>query len=261
MLELNHDNYFSSEADREYFSVSQFKAFRQCEAKTMAKLNGTWVDGDNDAFTLGSYVHLWSEGGNLGEFRAAHPEMFKKDGTLLKKYEVADKMIQTLAEDPLIEKVREGQKEVIMTGDLFGTPWKIMIDIYNPSKGVFVDLKTTREISKKYWNEELRVKQNFVEFYDYLLQMAVYAEVERLNRGADNYLQPHIIAVSKEEIPDKAVILVGTEFIKDKLLEVETLLPRLINVKTGQEEPSRCEHCDYCRSTKKIDKIVHYAEL
>lgn len=261
MLELNHDNYFSLEADREYFSVSQFKAFRECEAKTVAKLNGTWVDGDNDAFTLGSYVHLWSEGGNLGEFRAAHPEMFKKDGTLLKKFEVADKMIQTLAEDPLIEKVREGQKEVIMTGDLFGTPWKIMIDIYNPSKGVFVDLKTTREISKKYWNEELRVKQNFVEFYDYLLQMSVYAEVERLNRGSDDYLQPHIIAVSKEEIPDKAVILVGTEFIKDKLLEVETLLQRLIKVKTGQEEPTRCEHCDYCRSTKKIERMLHYTEL
>ncbi len=170
-------------------------------------------------------------------------------------------MIQTLAEDPLIEKVREGQKEVIMIGDLFGTPWKIMIDIYNPSKGVFVDLKTTREISKKYWNEELRVKQNFVEFYDYLLQMSVYAEVERLNRGSDDYLQPHIIAVSKEEIPDKAVILVGTEFIKDKLLEVETLLPRLIKVKTGQEEPTRCEHCDYCRSTKKIERILHYTEL
>ena len=261
MLELNHDNYFSNEADREYFSVSQFKSFRECEAKTMAKLNGTWVDGENDAFTLGSYVHLWSEGGNLGEFRAAHPEMFKKDGTLLKKYEVADKMIQTLAQDPLIEKVREGQKEVIMTGELFGAPWKIMIDIYNPSKGVFVDLKTTREISKKYWNEDLRVKQNFIEYYDYLLQMAVYAEIEKQNRKGIDYLQPHIIAVSKEEIPDKAVILVGTEYIPDKLLEVETLLPHFIKVKKGEKEPTRCEHCDYCRSTKKIDKIIHYTEL
>lgn len=260
-MRLTHDNYFSPEADREFFSVSQFKAFRECEAKVMAKLNGTWVDGNNDAFTLGSYVHLWSEGGNLGEFRAQHPEMFKKDGTLLKKFEVADKMIETLANDPLVEKVREGQKEVIMTGELFGTPWKIMIDIYNPSKGVFVDLKTTREISKKYWNEELRVKQNFIEHYDYLLQMAVYAEIERQNRGGEEYLQPHIIAVSKEEIPDKAIVLMGTEYIEDKLLEVETLLPRFIKVKNGEEKPIGCGHCDYCRSIKKIDKILHYTEL
>ena len=261
MLKINKDNYFSLEADREYFSVSQFKAFRECEAKTMAKLNGEWTDGENDAFTLGSYVHLWSEGGNLGEFRAAHPEMFKKDGTLLKKYEVADKMIQTLAEDPLIEKVREGQKEVIFTGELFGAPWKIMIDIYNPANGVFVDLKTTRNIKMKYWNEETRTKENFIEYYDYLLQMAVYAEIEKQNRGGKDYLQPHIIAVSKEEIPDKAVILVGNEFIQDKLLEVETLLPRFIKVKNGEEKPHRCECCDYCRSTKKIDKIIHYTEL
>ena len=79
-MEINKDNYFSLEADREYFSVSQFKSFKECEAKTMAKLNGVWVDNKNDAFTLGSYVHLWSEGGNLGEFRVQHQEMFKKDG-------------------------------------------------------------------------------------------------------------------------------------------------------------------------------------
>lgn len=260
-MEINKDNYFSLEADREYFSVSQFKSFKECEAKTMAKLNGVLVDNKNDAFTLGSYVHLWSEGGNLGEFRVQHPEMFKKDGDLKANFKVADKMIETLSKDPLIEKVREGQKEVIFTGELYGAKWKIMIDIYNPSSKYFADLKTTRSIQMKYWNEELRVKQNFIEYYDYLLQMAVYAEIERQNRGGEDYLQPHIIAVSKEEIPDKAVILVGTEFIKDKLLEVEALLPHFIRVKNGEEVPTRCEHCDYCRSTKQISKIIHYTEI
>lgn len=261
MLEITKDNYFSLEADREYFSVSQYKSFRECEAKTMAKLNGEWVDPPNDAFTLGSYVHLWNEGGNLGAFRAEHPEMFKKDGGLLAKYKVIDDMIKTLSDDPLIERVREGQKEVIFTGELFGALWKIMIDIYNPANGVFVDLKTIRSIQMKYWNEELRVKQNFVEYYDYLLQMAIYAEIERQNRESEEYLQPHIIAVSKEEIPDKAVILVGTEFIKDKLIDVKNLMPRFIETKEGKREPHRCEQCDYCRSTKKITEIIHYTDL
>ncbi|EGS9997866.1 hypothetical protein I9Y31_000040 [Clostridium perfringens] len=260
-MEINKDNYFSLEADREYFSVSQFKSFKECEAKTIAKLNGVWEDGQNDAFTLGSYVHLWSEGGNLGEFRVQHPEMFKKDGNLKANFKVADKIIETLSKDPLVEKVREGQKEVIFTGELYGAKWKIMIDIYNPSSKYFADLKTTRSIQMKYWNEELKVKQNFIEYYDYLLQMAVYAEIERQNRGGEDYLQPHIIAVSKEEIPDKAVILVGTEFIKDKLLEIESLLPHFIRVKNGEEVPTRCGRCDYCRSTKQISKIIHYTEL
>lgn len=259
-LQLNKSNYFSKEADKEYFSVSQFKSFRECEAKTVAKLNGTWKDEENEAFLLGSYVHSWNDG-TIEQFKQETPQLFKKDGTLLAKYEIANKMIETLAKDPLVERVREGKKEVIMTAELFGTKWKIMIDIYNPKNNVFVDLKTTREIHKKYWNDNLKTHQNFIEFYDYLLQMAVYAEVERINRGSSDYLQPHIIAVSKELAPDKAIIFLGTEFIEDKLLEVELNIERFYKVKQGLEEPIRCGKCDYCKSTKKLNSIIHYTDI
>lgn len=259
-MELNKYNYFSPEADREYFSVSQFKAFRECEAKTMAKLNGNWADGDKEAFLLGSYVHAWNDE-TLSEFKMEHPELFKKDGAMLAKYSLGDKMIAALANDLLVEKVREGEKEVIMTAELFGVPWKIMIDIYNPSKSVFADLKTTRELHKKYWNENLKSKQNFIEYYDYLLQMAVYGEVIRLNTGETEYYQPHIIAVDKQDPPDKAIIFTGTDFILDKLSEVEALLPRFIKVKSGEEKPIGCGKCDYCRSIKQLDSILRLEDL
>ncbi|WP_315120944.1 PD-(D/E)XK nuclease-like domain-containing protein [uncultured Clostridium sp.] len=263
-MELNKHNYFSLEADKEYFSVSQFKAFRECEAKTMSKLNGEWIDGENEAFLLGSYVHAWNEG-TLEEFKDSHPEMYSSKGAtkgqLKSNFLIGNKMIKTLANDPLITKVRQGEKEVIMTANLFGALWKIMIDIYNPVMKVFVDLKTCREIRKKYWNETLSIKQNFVEYYDYLLQMAVYAEVIGLNTGEVDYYQPHIIAVSKEAEPDKEIILIGTDFIKDKLLEVESRMDRFIKVKNGLEKPTRCEKCDYCRSTKQLNRIIHYTDL
>ena len=261
MLKLTHENYHSLEADRQYMSVSLYKSFTECEAKTMAILNGLYPKEDNDAFLLGSYVHAWNEGQNMGEFRAAHPEMFKKNGEMLAKYAIGDKMIETLQNDELITRVREGQKEVIMTAEIFGVPWKIMIDIYNPAGKAIVDLKTTRDIHMKYWNDKLRLKQNFIEYYDYLLQMAIYAEAERLNRKADDYLHPHIIAVSKEDIPDKAVIYLGTEFIKDKLIDVERGIERFKDVWQGKAEPQRCEICDYCRSTKKLDKIIFYTDI
>lgn len=259
-MKLSKDNYFSLETDREFFSVSQFKAFKECEAKTMAKLNGEWKEKQNEAFLLGSYVHAWNEG-KLLEFKKGHPELFKKDGTLYAKYEIGDKMIAALEGDALVKRVRQGQKEVIMTAELFGTKWKCMIDIYNPEHEVFVDLKTTRELHKRYWNEDLRIKQNFIEYYDYLLQMAVYAEIERINRGGEDYFQPHIIAVDKQDPPDKAVIFTGTDFIKDKLLEVETLLPRFIKVKNGEEKPMGCGHCDYCRSIKQLNEILTLENL
>lgn len=241
-------------------SVSQFKSFCKCEAKTMAKLKGEWKDDNQDALLIGSYVHSWSEG-TLEEFRKEHIEMFKKDGSIYAKYEVADKMINTLAKDELISKVREGEKEVIMTEEIFGVPWKCMIDIYNPDKKVIVDLKTTREIHKKYWNEDERRFQNFIEYYDYLLQMAMYAEIDRINRNSDEYFSPHIIAVSKENVPDKAVIFSGTDFIKDKLLEVEIKMDRIMKVKNGIENPIGCGKCNYCKSIKQLDTVVHYQDL
>ncbi|MBU5308833.1 PD-(D/E)XK nuclease-like domain-containing protein [Clostridioides mangenotii] len=261
LLQINKENYFSNEADREYFSVSQFKSFMSCEAKTVAKLNEEWVDGDDDAFILGSYVHAWSEGSNLDEFKAKHPQMFKKDGTLLAKYSIGDKMIETLKNDPLISKVREGEKEVILTVEMFGVMWKAMIDIYNPDKRYFADLKTTRDIKLRMWNEDKKQKENFIVVYDYVLQMAVYAELERINSGRAEHLQPHIIAVSKENIPDKAVILIEKEYIQEKLNEVEFLLPRFIDVKSGKREPHRCECCDYCKSTKVLNKVISFTEI
>jgi hypothetical protein len=83
----------------------------------MAKLRGEWVDPPNDAFITGSMVHSWSQLETLGEFKREHPEMFKKDGTLYAKYEIANKMIDTLKNDPMVEKVRQGTKEVILTGE------------------------------------------------------------------------------------------------------------------------------------------------
>jgi hypothetical protein len=261
MLQINKDNYFSNEADREFFSVSQFKSFRSCEAKTMAKLNGEWSDGDNDAFILGSYVHAWNEGANLGEFKANHPQMFKKDGSVLAKYAIGDKIIETLQNDDLITKVREGKKEIIMTSELFGVPWKTMLDIYNPDGGYFADLKTTKDIRTKIWNEKTRTKESFIVAYDYVLQMAVYAEVERLHSKRGEHLQSHIIAVSKESIPDKEIFLIEKEYIEGKLAEVEILLPRYIDVKSGKVKPHRCDCCDYCRSTKKLDRVISFTEL
>lgn len=264
MMELNKSNYFSLEADKEYMSVSQYKSFRECEAKALAKINGEWEDTDKDALLLGSYVHAWNEG-TLHEFKTEHPEMYSSRGVtkgqLKSTFTIADKMIQTLKDDPLISKVREGCKEVIMMAEMFGVPWKIMIDIYNPELGTIVDLKTTREIRKKYYNPYEGVMQNFIQYYDYLVQMAVYCEIERINRKGNNYLSPHIIAISKEDIPDKEVIFLGTDFIENKLLEVEVYLPRIIKVKNGELEPRRCEKCNYCKATKKLKEIIFWKEL
>src|SRR5690625_1142103 len=54
---LTSSNYYSREMDKQYMSVSQFKNFNECEAKTMAVLNGEYDDPPNKAMIVGSYVH------------------------------------------------------------------------------------------------------------------------------------------------------------------------------------------------------------
>lgn len=267
MLQLTHENYHSRETDLYYMSVSQFKEFDMrhggCEARAVAKLQGEWEDEDKTHFIVGGYLHAWNQGPE--HFRKYCQEnydsIYKKRGGMYAPFEQADRMINKLKNDELVTKVREGQKEVIMTAELFGVPWKIMIDIYNPAMKSFADIKTVRSIHEKLWNENTRTKQSFIEYYDYFLQMAVYAEVERINRQSDEYFAPHIIAVSKEDPPDIAVIYMGTDFIQDKLFEVEMKLPYIMMVKKGDVEPQRCERCEYCRATKRLTTIMHYSEL
>lgn len=74
-MAVTKENYFALETGKEYMSVSLFKSFIKCEAKTIAELNGEWEEENKDAFLLGSYVHAWSEGA-LEEFKRASRNVF-----------------------------------------------------------------------------------------------------------------------------------------------------------------------------------------
>jgi len=260
---LTKANYHSQEANFQYMSNSQYKDFLSCEAMTLAKLSGDWIQEPSDALLIGSYVHSWQEG-RQKEFISEHPEMFKKSGELLQKFIDADKMITTLQNDPFVMYVLEGRKELIYTAEMFGCQWKIMIDSHNFEKRRNLDLKTTRSITDKVWSEEDWAKVSFVEKYHYLLQMSIYSEVERIANGRESgdWLNFFIVAVSKEKYPDKAVInMTDPERLIKELAQVEVNMPRILAVKAGLEEPIFCGQCDYCRSTKQLTGAIHYSEL
>ena len=101
-----------------------------------------------------------------------------------------------------------------------------------------------------------------IELYGYDWQMAIYAEIEWQNRPlAIDYFQPHIIAVSKEDPPDKALIHFGTEFIEEAMTEIGLFASSVKAVWEGRVEPLRCEQCDYCRATKQLTRTVFYMDL
>ncbi len=264
MLELTQDNYHSLAANLEYMSRSQYTGFvYECEAKAMAKLADVWVDVPTIAQEVGQYVHSWNAG-TQDEFTANHPSMFTKADSLRSEYLHANTMIDCLQADPFVMSYLEGEKETIMTAELYGVTWKVMPNVLNRERRQMIDLATTRSITEKVWDEVTRKKLSFVEVYKYSLKMAIYSEIERLaiGRAPRDWSEFLIVAVSKERSPDKAVINL-TDFarLEVELTRVEVAMPRIIRVKSGLEAPKRCECCDYCRSTKVLTAALYYSEL
>lgn len=258
---LIRENYHSTEMENRYMSQSQYLGFLECEARQMAILRGDYAKDVSDPLLVGQYVHAWNEG-RRDQFMADHPDMFTKQGNLKATFQCGDKMIATLERDPFCMWMLEGQKEKVFTAHFAGCEWKILVDVHNAERGRMVDLKTTRSISEKGWSEELWARVSFVELYKYLLQAALYCEIERLASQRDKCLDFYVVAVSKENVPDKAIIdLRDPDRYVMELQTVQENMPRILAVKNGTEKAARCEKCDYCRSTKVLTGAVFYADL
>jgi hypothetical protein len=261
-IEIQAGNYYSLDVDREYMSASQFKKFMQCEAATMAELNGEWQEEPSDAMLVGSYVHaaLESEEAFL-QFVAEHrDEIYNRKGDLYAPFKQADAMINTLKDDPFIAALLQGQHEQVIVAEFAGAKWKAKLDVYNPV-GRIVDVKTVKSINEKVWNNEDKRYMSWVEAYGYARQLALYTELERIWSGRDERLTALIIAVTKEDPPDKEVISIPEDAIEEQLEFVKAVMPRILAVKNGEVEPMRCETCKYCRSTKKVKRIVDYRDI
>ncbi len=263
MIQVTRENYHDISVEREVMSRSQYLNFLKCEAAQLARLSGKWTDEPNDAFLVGSYVHSWSEG-SIKEWIAEHPGMFTKSGGLKAEYKQADKMIATLEADPLAMWMLEGDKEVIFTAEFAGAVWRVMSDVYSKDKTRMVELKTNKNLRETTWSTAMEQRVNFIEQYNYMIQAALYCEIERRASGRpeNDWLDYFMVAVSKENYPDKEIIdLRDPERYILELGRIERNMPRVLGVKAGELEPFRCERCDYCRSTRMLTGAIHYTDL
>ena len=244
---LNKENYYSKEANAEYWSVSQFKAFNRCEAAGLAEARGVYEREETDALLIGSYVDAYFSG-ELEEFTERnHDKMFsKRGGGLLAKFQDANKMINRVESDPLMNEFLEGEKQVIKTGELFGVDWKIKIDVYHEAR--IVDFKTVRDFGDIF--DKGYGWRSWVEFWGYDIQGAIYQKIEQIASGRPEPLPFYLAAVTKERVPDIAVVEIPNHILEAVLGLVEAKIDRFDLIKSGDVEPIRCEKCDYCKKTK-----------
>lgn len=256
MMTLKNYNYFSQEANLEYMSYSQFKSFCECEEKALAEIAGDFRREETAALLVGSYVDAHYEG-TLDIFKANHPKIFKRDGSLKADFVKAEEIINRTERDKLFTKYMSGKKQVIMTGEIEGVPFKIKMDSYHEGKAI-VDLKCVKDF-KPVWDEELHRKVPFVEAWGYDVQGAIYQEIVRQNRGKQ--LPFFIAGATKESTVDICVMNIPQERLDECLQLVKALAPRYKALKLGKETAARCGKCDWCKETKILTEIVDYRDI
>ena len=242
-MELNSSNYFSPEAGRAYFSASQVKSFKRCEACAMAEIEGTYQRPMSQALLQGQFVDE-ALTGNYTDWVLGHPEISKRDGNLKAEFMLCQEMVSRARRDPVFMDFMEGEHQAILTANLFGVPFKAKFDVLGSDR--IVDLKTVRDLSPVYLPGQGRV--DFATAWDWPLQMAIYQKIYERNEGVK--LPCYLAVITKETPPDIRVVQIEQERMDAELAWLEQVLPRYDAIKQGAIDPERCEGCAWCRETR-----------
>ena len=261
-MKLTAENYYSRDANLAYMSVSQFKDFvgtygrMACEFEAMEKLDGRWNPEPTTAMLVGSYVDSYVEG-TLDRFMNENPDIFSRSGELKAPYKKAEDIISRIERDEYFMKYLSGEKQTIMTADLFGCKWKIKMDSYIPGVAI-VDLKIMSSITDLKWVKDVGYL-DFVRYWGYDIQGAIYQRVVEINTGKK--LPFFIAAATKETEPDIRIIQVTQNYLDEALELVRANIGRVLTVKNGEDEPDRCDVCDCCKHNRVLRCPISIMDL
>lgn len=242
-MQINQENYYSEAANREYFSVSQYKSFMNCEARAMAEISGEYERPVTKALLVGSFVDRYFEG-TLDEFMKENPGIYTRRRELRADFKRANQIVEIVKTDPKFMDSMSGEKQKIFTFEMFGVPWKIKLDSYNPGKAI-TDLKVVARMDK-------------LPQWRYDIQGAVYQKGVEICTG--DRLPFYLAVVTKEKVLDRDIWQIPQSTLDFALRQVEENIGRYVDIKEGRIEPEYCGRCDYCKSIKKA-RVRNYNEL
>lgn len=242
-LKVTADNYYSREMSQIFFSVSQYKDFTKCEAMALAKIRGDYQQPVTRALLVGSFVDSYFEG-TLEQFMTENPELFTRKNELKSEFRKANEIIGRVKADPLFMQFMSGEKQCIMTFELFGVPWKMKMDSYLP--GVCIT--------------DLKVVANFrnLPLWRYDLQGAVYQAGAEAVTG--ERLPFYLAVATKERVTDLDIFQIPQSTLDMALAEIARNMEHFAEIKAGAVPPGYCGKCDYCKSIKGA-RIRNYNEL
>ena len=252
---LTQENYFSKEANQEYISVSQFKAFAECEAQALHNIE---IGGENEkqAFLEGKLFENWVAG-DRALFMAQHPEMISTRGATAGQLKAEfNKVIKAaerfLEQDFFKDIINKCEKQVILTGEIEGVKVKCALDLFDRETNSIYDIKCMKDF-KEQWNKSEKLYVPWYYIYGYVLQLAVYREIVRQNFGEPKEIG--LMAASKEEEPDLQAKSFSSELLDLELEYFKNNVKRYNDIKKGIVAPTYCGECSYCKSIKQITRF------
>ena len=257
MMKLTQKNYFSKKANKEYMSCSQVKAFRRCEASALAEIEGKYQRKNTIALLVGGFVDSYfeSEKAYAKYINDHSAELFTKKGEFIAEIKQAFKIIERIQEDALTMKYLDGKKQVIMTGEICGVPFKVKTDVLHEDK--IVDQKIMKDFNKIYVDDRGYVP--WFDAWEYDLQGAIYQEIVRQNTGKK--LPFYLQAATKEVIPDIDIVHISQDYLDFEMSKLQDEVERYDAIKKHIIEPERCEHCEYCKATKVLTEPTEAEEF
>ena len=263
---LTSDNYYTLAADNMFCSASQYKMVEGCLGKVGCEyqyrmyLDGKWRQDTTKDMLIGSYVDSRYEG-TIDHFREDHPELFvtkgERKGELKQDFIKAEEIYQRLQKDSLFSQFMDGEKQVIMTGDIEGLPFKIKMDSLHRGKCI-VDLKIMQDITKVFWTKDYG-HMDFITYWGYDIQHAIYQEIYRQNTGET--LPCYIASADQGKVTNFDVIYVDNNRLKECMETVKTAIPSIIGIRSREYKPVKCGVCDCCIKNKVLTPPIHFSEL
>jgi len=271
-MRLSEETYFSTVAAREYMSASQLKRFMECEALALAEMRGEFVREETTALLVGGYVDAFFSR-TLGAFVEQHPQVYTNKGALRAEFKQAQDIITLLQGDPLLMHMLDGETQKIVTGEIYGVPFRGKLDCLLSAKtcqeiaglypemaeelmladGAIVDLKIMRDLEPVWVPGAGRM--SFVRAWRYDLQLAIY---QRLVGGK---LPCYLVVATKEKTPDKSLIHIPQYMLDAALESAESAIRRADWLKHHQNEAEGCGKCEWCKFSKLLSGAIDADEL
>lgn len=240
---LTQSNYHSPEAKARWLSSSDVKKAMRCEA---AWIGGDVEDEDKNAFIFGHLFEALLTGEEY-ENPLVYSSKGPTKGQVKAEYKPAYEMAEAVRRSPELAKIIDrSRKQVIMTGEIGGLPFRVMCDLMDVDGSIY-DIKSARSFSPQY-DEDRAAYRDWWAAWEYPVQLWIYREIARQN-GVD---VPHVglIAASKQNADVQALVF-SRETMEAVEADARYAIDRIAAIRDG-DLPMKCEHCQWCIDHKEI---------